>query len=120
MFDISAWFDDCWNDFVNIIDNIIDKIDREYRRNRIDHEKMVKVMAWPEKLEFRSKEIALNGSWDDMEETYEYPSPLETNLDSDNVGFELSELAGYYQERGYRARVFDARYNVPELEITWD
>ena len=122
MFDVSQWFDENFDDFIDTIDGIIEKIDKEYNRRRRPpvHDKIVKVQAWESKLEFRSQETSDNGFWDNMEDTFDYPAYLSNDAAIDAMAENLGDLANCYLDRGFDAEVSWRTNTVPQLIITWE
>ena len=119
---ISNWFYDNSYDICDTIDDVMQKINKEYRRNRVDHEKLVELQVRPDHLEIRSKEIPLNGSWANMEEElyYGYFS-IDDENDAAIAAEELERIGDHYNyEIGAEYEIRWPDINVPALVIQWD
>lgn len=119
MFDIGDWFEENFDEFTDIVDDIVEKVEREYWRDAdsAEHEKTVEVIAWEDRLEFCS--IYVDEEYE-VEETFTFPDPLTTDAAIDSMALKLSELKEHFFAKGFDGGMTWKEYSVPAVVLTWE
>ena len=108
---VSYWFDENKEEIFQSVERVVRKISKEYRKNRVNHEKFVKVAAWPGYLEIRTQEIEMFGAWEDREDLFEYSFDGQEEIQS--LYEVIDWIAEDFREFGYDVEVDESMPNVP-------
>ena len=119
MTQIDYWLSENQERVYNAIDKVLHKVKKEYKKNRITHERFVEIIAWEEYLEIRTQEIPIFGGWTDREDTIEFDFDVYDEENQQILYDFMFEVSGYYSDQGFDSTLDYARPNSPRLTLTW-
>ena len=113
------WFDSNRPEIDDVISKVMRKIDKGYRKNREEFEKIVLLYAWPEYFEIRSQELPYMGAWENREDSIDFPFDARDAQNSEAVYEMMGAIADDYAADGYIVELLDREPGVPMISISW-
>lgn len=100
------------------LDDIIHDIRKEYKKNRIAHEKRIDVLCGSDKIEYHVFEIPIFGSVESVGDEIFFPSPLAEG-ELEEMSFFFEDLMYDYADRGFQCSPGYADDGTLRLAIEW-